>query len=50
MTWTTTLEEHVRAGRLNEDDARKIAEKLNLNFDMNRKPTIKERIKRLCGN
>lgn len=50
MTWTNSLEEHVRAGRLEEKDARKIALALGIELNMERKPTLRERIKRLWGN
>lgn len=50
MMWKTTLEEHVRAGRLEESDAQKIAEILHIEFDLNRKPTLKERLDRVRGN
>lgn len=37
MMYKGSLESHVRAGRLSEEDARNIAKILQIDFDLNRK-------------
>lgn len=37
MMYTSTLENHVRAGRLSEEDARSIAKMLQIDFNLNKK-------------
>lgn len=50
MKWTTSLEEHVRAGHLEKEDAEKVAQFLGIEFNLLRRVTLREYIRRLRGN
>ena len=43
MVYRGSLESHVRAGRLSEEDARNIAKLLQINFDLNKKNSLVEK-------
>ena len=43
MVYRGSLESHVRAGRLSEEDARNIAKLLQINFYLNKKNSLVEK-------
>ena len=43
MVYRGSLENHVRAGRLSEKDARNIAKLLQIDFDLNKKNSVVEK-------
>lgn len=43
MVYRGSLESHVRAGRLSEEDARSIARMLQIDFDLNKKNSLVEK-------
>ena len=43
MVYRSSLESHVRAGRLSEKDARNIAKLLQIDFDLNKKNSLVEK-------